>query len=101
MKTTLLSALVGLSLLTPGFVSAKGMTPIERFESKTSLSSNWERPENRAIIEARLKLNHSNMLNGEFFERSYGANVVEIGKYSIQVRCFFGEKEVCKKKAVR
>ncbi len=98
----LATIITGLSLLAP-FAASASMTPIERYESQTSLSSSWERPENRLLLEAKIRLNQSFYQKGvlTLSEGAYAANLVEIGKYSIQWRCFSGETSACKTQAVR
>ena len=95
MKKFLLSLSTAVAVLSPLAASAAPIKVLD-YEAKTQLSYSWERPENRALLLARMKNNHSNKLTGEFFESSFEANKVEIGKYSKAVRCLKGETEACK-----
>jgi len=46
-------------------------------------TNNWRT--NRVLIEQRVQLNHTNQENGEFYERSYNTNLVELEKFAKQV----------------
>jgi ABC-type Fe2+-enterobactin transport system substrate-binding protein len=83
MKTFIVTIGSILSLALPVAASA-AMTPIERYESQTQLSASWERPENRKLIEERVRLNQSYYQKGilTLSEGAFAANLVEIGKYS-------------------
>jgi hypothetical protein len=91
----LASLITGLSLVLPLAASAAPVKVLD-FEAKTQLSSLWERPENRLLIETRMKMNHTNQHTGEFYETSYGHNVAEVQKYSDAYRCASGMQSACR-----
>jgi hypothetical protein len=97
-----LSISIGL-LLSALFPVAASAAPIsvDQYEARTKLSSLWENPENKALLLARLTLNHTNLRTAQFYEASFKANKVEIGKYSQSVRCRKGEKSACRVEAAK
>jgi hypothetical protein len=80
-----------------GIASIVTVFTVLQFEKQTGLSSAWERPENRKLIESRLTLNHTGLRDGKpvFFENAFTANVREISNYSGQYQCASG-KDVSK-----
>jgi len=86
-----------LALTITGLLSIVPMFTAIQFEALTGLSSAWDRPENRQLLEERMKLNHTGKRDGkpQFFERSYNANVREIGNFSNAYKCASG-KDVTK-----
>lgn len=89
MNRFLFSVITGLSLILPVAASAAPMNVLQ-IEAKTSLSSRWENPENRKLLEERLRLAHTNQQTKEFHVAWFESNKVEIGKYSQQYRCMSG-----------
>ena len=79
--------IIGLSIvLAPLTASAAPMTAIQ-FDALTGISSRWENPANRKLLEERLRLSHTNMQTKEFFEKPYSANLRDIGQLSSAVVC--------------
>lgn len=90
MKNLFLSIGTVLSVLSPLAASAAPVNVID-FEAKTQLSSRWERPENRKLLEERMRISHSNSFTKEFFENAFKSNVVEIQKFSNAFLCRSGQ----------
>ena len=72
---------------------------VVQFEARTGLSSAWERPENRKLLEERMKLNHTNLFLNHFHEAWFKSNVTEVQKYSDAYLCQ-SKKDVTKCKPV-
>lgn len=70
------SQITGLALL-PLFILAL------TFEGKTNLAGNLQR--DRASVERKLRINHSNTTSGEFYAKAFEANVRELDGYAKQV----------------
>lgn len=68
---TLRTLIIGLSSILPMLVL--------QYEAKTGLGENWEA--NRALLEERMRLNHTNLQSGEFYESSYDGNVKALDLY--------------------
>lgn len=74
MKHLLLSLITGLSVLSPLAASAAPMS-ILKYEAITQFSSRWERPENRKLIEERIRINQTNGHTGLTNEAAVKADI--------------------------
>jgi hypothetical protein len=83
--------IIGLASVTAGF-------SVLRYEQITGLNDNWLH--NKQLIESRVRLNHTNSQNGDFYERAYKTNLVEIGKFSEAFLCASKQDETKCKVAV-
>jgi len=70
-----------------GLASLSFIFTVIQFEALTGLSSRWERPENRKLIEERLRINHTDKLLNQFHEEWYKANVRDVQQYSDAYLC--------------
>lgn len=82
-----------LALSITGVLSIIPVFTALQFESLTGLASAWDRPENKALLEERMRLNHTGRREGKpwFFAQSYAANVRGINAYSGQFKCASGQ----------
>lgn len=76
-----------LNRIIAGIASLSFMFTVVQFEALTGLSSRWENPENRKLLEERMKLSHTNLTTLEYSETGYQANRTAVQNYSDQYHC--------------